>query len=113
MITSYIKTQYLGSIDAFNLQNMSPTYTYDAYDDTQFCTQPAATALGQMTKMVDPSGTTRWCYDVRGRVVKERMTIDGANYDVSDTYDSANRAVALTYPDNETVHQPTTGTAGP
>ena len=102
---TYIESSTANRIDMFTVQHMAQTvtYTYDSYDDQTFCTQPTSTALGQMTKMVDLSGTTRWCYDARGNVVKERKTVDGVNYDVATTYDSANRPGNVTYPDGEVV----------
>ena len=76
------------------------TYIYDQYD-SGFCSGGAP--VGQLTKMDDRSGTTIWCYDLRGRVTLERRIIDGETYDVTRTYDSADRVDNLIYPDNEPV----------
>jgi RHS repeat-associated protein len=96
--------------DALNRQTsrwyVSPSnpvvqFTYDSYDPASPCS--GSTAVGRLTKMVDQSGSTYWCYDQRGRVVRQRKSLDGVDYDVQSTYDSANRLRQLTYPDGEVV----------
>jgi len=79
------------------------SFLYDSYPDTQWCTQPAATAIGVMTRMTDVSGQQFGCYDVRGRAVQSRRSVDGVNYDVSTSYDPLNQPAQVTYPDGEIV----------
>ncbi len=87
------------------------TYTYDSYDGG-VCSTPSATGVGQLTKMVDDSGTARWCFDARGREVKESRVIDGTTYDVSRTYNQADQLKDLTYPDGEVMHYYYDSTSG-
>lgn len=75
------------------------SYTYDAYDGDSNCAgQP--TPIGKLTIMTDGSGSTRWCYDVRGREIANRRYIvgDATAYDVLHTYDRWNRVKTTTYP---------------
>ncbi|MEI2689426.1 MAG: carbohydrate-binding domain-containing protein [Anaerolineae bacterium] len=62
---------------------------------------------GRRTGMVDPSGSTAWEYDVRGRMTKETKVISGAGGGTFVTqwtaYDSMDRVRSMVYPDNEGV----------
>ncbi len=82
-------------------------FRYDAYDNNSdpICAG-AASPVGKMTVMTDGSGSTRWCYDVRGREITKRHVIadpacggTSRTLDVLHTYDSGNRVTSLTYPD--------------
>jgi RHS repeat-associated protein len=42
-------------------------------------------------------------YDAGGRLLLDRLTIAGLDYDVSHTYDAANRPVSVTYPNGQVV----------
>ncbi|MEO6062687.1 MAG: hypothetical protein ABIQ99_12185 [Thermoflexales bacterium] len=42
-------------------------------------------------------------YDARGRVILDRRTIAGTNYDTQTNYDSANRVLTTTLPTGETL----------
>ncbi len=77
---------------------LAPLVSYDA-----------GTGRGQRTSMSDPSGTTNWSYDPRGRKYSETKVIAGSGGGTFLTgweYDAADRVTALTYPGN------TTGGAG-
>jgi RHS repeat-associated protein len=95
-------------------------YQYDTYDNVTdpICTipnppdpaHPIASPVGKLTIMTDGSGgSTRWCYDIRGRAITERHTIVDAPCATSESlnvfrlYDSANRTQTLTYPDGEVL----------
>lgn len=84
-------------------------YYYDSAGfDSIFCgSGNAGTATGRLGKMVDTSGTTLWCYDKRGRVVKESHTVENGTIDPSFTivraYDALDRPTTVTYPDGEQV----------
>lgn len=71
------------------------SYTYDA----------GTNGVGRRTGMTDPSGSTSWTYDGRGRVTQESKTISGGGtYNTSYTYDDLNRVKTTTYPDGEVVN---------
>ena len=58
-----------------------------------------------MTVMTDGGGSTRWCYDIRGREVRKRRRISGdaTAYDIQHAYEPADRVTSLTYPDGERI----------
>jgi RHS repeat-associated protein len=91
------------------------TYTYDALDRvTQvvhtktglptvtvgFGYDQGINGKGRLTTMSDPSGSTAWEYDLRGRVTKKTQTVAGlvAPFVVQYHYDAAGRMDSLTYP---------------
>jgi len=56
--------------------------------------------------MADPSGSTGWVFDARGRTSSESKTINnpgGGTFVTSWTYDPADRVRQMTYPDGEAV----------
>jgi RHS repeat-associated protein len=73
------------------------SYSYDA----------GTNGKGQRTGMTDPSGSTAWEYDVRGRVTKETKVISGAGGGTFVTqwtaYDAMDRVRSMVYPDGEGV----------
>ena len=59
---------------------------------------------GRRTRMADPSGSTSWNYDLRGRVTQEIKAIDGVGtFPTGYGYDLLDRPTTLTYPDGEVV----------
>jgi len=72
---------------------------------TRYGYDQGTNGIGQRTAMTDATGVTAWAYDVRGRVVAETRSITTGLgvYTTSFTYDSADRVVAMTYPDGEVV----------
>ncbi len=70
------------------------TYSYDLQDpgNQQY-------GKGYRTGMTDPSGSTSWRYDQRGRVTRESKTITGAGtYTTEWSYGSADQLVWMKYP---------------
>jgi RHS repeat-associated protein len=60
--------------------------------------------IGRRTAMTDTTGTARWMYDARGRVLAEAKTITNAGtFTTSLGYDAMDRVVTMTYPTNEAV----------
>ncbi len=71
------------------------SYTYDT----------GANGKGRRTGMSDPSGSTGWTYDARGRVTQETKVINGTGggtFVTQWSYDSADRAVWQKYPGGNT-----------
>ncbi len=70
---------------------LNVTYTYDS----------GTYGKGQRTGMSDPSGSTAWTYDARGRMISEVKTISDNPFTTSWTYTSADLPMTMTYPDGE------------
>ena len=85
------------------------SFTYDTYPDGFCSANPNDdTAKGQLTKMTDPliGLTTHWCYDKRGRELKERRDFGGGEAPaVTRSYHLDDQVNQLTYPDGEIVTQ--------
>lgn len=77
------------------------TYVYDTANAV--CTTGETFALGQLTKMTDPSGTTEYCYDRFGNLTRKVQTTGGVAHVVRYTYTLANQPASLTYPDGTLV----------
>ncbi len=78
---------FCGRVTSYNV-----SYSYDA----------GANGKGRRTGMTDPSGSTAWEYDVRGRMTKETKVISGAGGGTFVTqwnsYDSMDRVRGMVYP---------------
>lgn len=74
----------------------------DGLDDT-FTYDGAARMLSAVSARY--VNTVRRWYDPGGRLVKERLQLEGANYDVSYGYDAANRQTSMTYPHGAVVER--------
>ena len=73
-------------------------------ENLEFFKERELGTLGMLLQMDDPSGSTEWDYDIRGRVVTEAKTIDGAGtYTTTYGYDAMDRVVEMTYPSGEVV----------
>ncbi|HZR03992.1 MAG TPA: RHS repeat-associated core domain-containing protein [Burkholderiales bacterium] len=64
------------------------TYSYDA----------GTYGKGKLTGFTDPSGSTSYVYDQKGRLTSETRTIAGVTSATQYSYDSAGRLSRLTYP---------------
>jgi len=54
---------------------------------------------GHRTSMTDPSGSTSWNYDIRGRVLQKQQTINGVTLTTTSQYDPATGKISTkTYP---------------
>jgi RHS repeat-associated protein len=91
------------------------TYTYDGLnrvtqaafaDGTAILYQydQGANGVGRLTAMTDPSGTTRWAYDIHGRVTEKDQTSGGLTRTTSRTYNAVTGQLANTiYPSGSTI----------
>lgn len=104
-------------------RGITATYTYDAlnrltgiaypdssldvayyYDEANLLTGCAASLpQGRLTRMIDASGTTAWCYDRRGNVAQKRLTHGSQTRTVGYTYTLGDRLGATTYPDGTVI----------
>jgi RHS repeat-associated protein len=70
------------------------TYTYDSNTSLTSCTY----GKGRLCKVVDPSGTTAFAYDIRGNLTKRVYQTNGVTYSTSFTYDPAGKLMFITLP---------------
>lgn len=77
------------------------TYTYDASQNV--CAAGETFALGRLSSLQDGSGTTQYCYDRFGRVVREVQTINGKAFALRYAYTKGGRLSQFTYPDGAVV----------
>ncbi|XQA65187.1 RHS repeat-associated core domain-containing protein [Xanthomonas sacchari] len=102
-----IKTSY--GYDALNrlIQVTYPTtslnvsYTYDVSQTT--CAGGETYAVGRLTRMQDGSGSTDYCYDRFGDLVRKVQTTNGKVFVVRYAYTRAGQLSRLTYPDGAVV----------
>lgn len=69
---------------------------YDEADTTTGCA--GSYPKGRLTRTVDASGTSTYCYDRRGNVTRKSHLSGGATLTVDYTYDKADRIATITYP---------------
>ncbi|MCE7951992.1 MAG: RHS repeat protein, partial [Xanthomonadales bacterium PRO7] len=83
---------------AYPTTSLNVTYAYDV---------PATGCynIGRLTKITDSSGSTTYCYDLRGNVLsKTQATADGSGYfTLQYQYTLADRPAQMTYPDGMVV----------
>ena len=76
-----------------------------AYDTPPADCQTGETfGTGRLAKITDESGSTRYCYDRLGHLVRKVQSVtSGPNLTVGTTYTSADRLAAMTYPSGAIV----------
>ncbi|TNJ34494.1 RHS repeat-associated core domain-containing protein [Arenimonas terrae] len=76
-----------------------------SYDTAPTVCVPGETfASGRLSGFTDPSGSTAYCYDRRGNVVRKLQSVTGTpDATVGYTHNAANRLVAMTYPSGAVV----------
>jgi RHS repeat-associated protein len=80
-------------------QNVS--FLYDQSNAVTGCL--GSFPLGRQTGMVDPSGSTTYCYDRRGNVRRKTQITNGVSFVTEYSYDLADRLATLTYPSGAIV----------
>jgi RHS repeat-associated protein len=80
---------------------LNATFRYDEPDIVTGC--PASHPVGRLTRMLDATGSTTYCYDRRGNVVEKRQHTGIAQLRLRYTYDRADRLVQLEYPSGQRV----------
>lgn len=100
-------------------RNKTATYAYDAlnrlksvtypttslntaftYDATQAaCTAGETFSVGRLTKIADESGTTVYCYDRFGQLVRKVQNTNGKTFTLRYIYDAGGRLQKIIYPD--------------
>ena len=81
-------------------QNVAYGYDAPAAD----CAANELFGSGRLSTMTDESGSTRYCYDRFGHVVRKVQTVtQGSTLTLGTTYNSAGNLVAMTYPSGAVV----------
>ncbi|MDE3095358.1 MAG: RHS repeat protein, partial [Chloroflexota bacterium] len=109
-ITTTLTYDALGRLLGKSYSDSTPAvqYTYDAYPAGSPCAA-GPTAIGHQVQMSDGAGVRQSCFDLRGKEVLTRRTLNAdayssaATYDIARTYDDAGELLQLTYPDGEVV----------
>ncbi|WP_420008376.1 RHS repeat-associated core domain-containing protein [Xanthomonas sacchari] len=102
-----IKTSY--GYDALNrltqvtypTTSLNVSYTYDVSQST--CASGETYGVGRLTRMQDGSGSTDYCYDRFGDLVRKVQTTNGKVFVVRYAYTKAGQLSRLTYPDGAVV----------
>ncbi len=77
--------------------SLNVSYTYDV---TQPVCQAGETfSVGRLTLMVDGSGSTHYCHDRFGQLVRKVQTTDGVALTLQYAYTKSGQLQAMTYPD--------------
>jgi RHS repeat-associated protein len=85
---------------AHSAQNMQ--YVYDVTQTE--CAAGENFSSGRLTKLLDGSGSTRFCYDSRGNTVRQVQTVTGgAALTLGMSYNAADQIRAMTYPSKAVV----------
>ena len=86
---------------AYPTSSLNVTYAYDAVNAS--CLAGETFAIGRLTKMIDGSGNTEYCYDRFGHLTRKRQTTNGQVFELRYAYTKAGQLQALTYPDGAVV----------
>ena len=65
----------------------------------------AANAIGQLTEMVDPTGSESYSRDANGRTTQLSKVINGQTYNIGYQYDAGGDLTQITYPSGRVVQQ--------
>lgn len=85
-----------------------PTAAQNVYFDYDLaptdCAAVETFGAGRLARVRDESGSTRYCYDRRGNLVRKVQTVvGGSTLTVAPTYNSSDRLIAMTYPSGAIV----------
>ncbi|MGH6719316.1 MAG: RHS repeat-associated core domain-containing protein, partial [Alphaproteobacteria bacterium] len=68
------------------------------------CAAGETFGIGRLARLVDESGSTRYCFDRHGRVVRKvQAVVGGSTLTVGATYNGAGRLLAMSYPSGAVV----------
>jgi len=76
-------------------------YAYDQGNSVTGCT--TSYPVGRLTRMTDSSGSTTYCYDHHGNVLRKVQVTNGFTYISDYTYTLADRLSTITYPSGAIV----------
>ncbi|MCP4041950.1 MAG: RHS repeat protein, partial [Gammaproteobacteria bacterium] len=87
----------LNRLTAIHYQNANQNVMFN-YDETD-----VANGIGQLTRMTDPSGDTRYHYNAHGELTGEHRTIDTMTHAIGYHYGPAGRLNKMSYPSGRSV----------
>lgn len=76
-------------------------YDHDEANSVTGCSSSAP--IGRLTRVVESSVTTVYCYDARGNVIQKKQITSAATDTISYTYTAADRLSTLTEPDGTVI----------
>ncbi len=82
---------------AYATSTLNVGYTYDATQAA--CDIGETFSTGRLTQLADASGTTQYCYDRFGNLVRKVQTTNGIAFTVRYAYTLAGQLSSVTYPD--------------
>jgi RHS repeat-associated protein len=89
---------------AYDLLNRLTTIGFpDSAQDITYTYDNGTYGMGRRTSMTDPSGSTTFGYDSRGRLVQKTCILDGHTYSTDRTFTLDSRVISTTYPSGRTV----------
>ncbi|OGW40465.1 MAG: hypothetical protein A2Y97_04355 [Nitrospirae bacterium RBG_13_39_12] len=99
-------------ISQIDAKAITTNITYDPLNRKTFINYPTSTdiqftydtpTIGTLSSVIDAAGTVNYQYDNRLRKKQEDRTIDGQTWTTKWGYDSMDRVISMTYPDNQTI----------
>jgi RHS repeat-associated protein len=88
---------------SYDVLNRLTTVTYSDGGSEAYVYDLGDYGIGRLSQMTDVSGTTRYSYDIHGRVATDVRTIGGQSFTTGYQYDSGGRLVSITYPSGRVV----------
>ncbi|GLQ98663.1 RHS repeat-associated core domain-containing protein [Dyella mobilis] len=78
------------------------TYSYDESNAVTGCA--SSDSIGRLTRIIETSVTTIFCYDARGKIIERQQVMPGGNIDVTFySLTPAGRLASITYPSGTVV----------
>jgi RHS repeat-associated protein len=85
------------------LGRMTAIHFPDPAQDVLFSYDQGADGMGRRTGMSDPSGTTVFAHDPRGRLTEKTTIVQDVAYTVGKVFTPAGRLLSVTYPSGRTI----------
>ena len=113
--TSYTYDAAGNMVNKTDANGITATYTYDflnrvtaatfpdPVDNMSYTYDEGITGTGRLTGLTDPSGSTAFSYDNRGRLVGKASTVSGTSYPLSRTFTPGGRLSSFTYPSGRSI----------
>lgn len=91
------------TIYAYDVLNRITRVTFADDNAIDYTYDQGQNGIGRLTGFTDVSGSTRYAYDQKGRVLSETRTINTTPYVTSYGYDNVGRLASVTYPSGRVV----------